>query len=236
MSTDSAPSLEPVAQPLVRFDQVSLGRGLAKPAPDGVSFAIAPGSFHLLSGPAGAGKSRLLRLMALAEPPGEGLVQVFGRDVATLRPQERRAVRRRIGAALEPAVFLSHLSVWDNIALGPRVLGRKSGDYAVEIDELIKWMGLADLAGASPAALSGGERHRLGIARALANRPELLLIDTPGEGLDEADLRRSTRLLDGLARSGMACILATRDGASVGREWPRLDLREGRLTLSDPLT
>jgi cell division transport system ATP-binding protein len=231
MSTDSAPTVEPAAQPLVRFDQVGLARVL-----DAVSFAIAPGSFHLLTGPARAGKSSLLRLMALAEPPGEGLVQVFGRDVATLRPPERRAVRRRIGAALEPAVFLSHLSVWDNVALGPRITRRRRGAYEVEVGEVIKWMGLAEVANASPDSLGVGERHRLAIARALANRPELLLIDTPGEGLDEADLRRSTRLLDGLARSsGMACILATREGAPVGRQWPRLDLHQGRLTLSDPL-
>lgn len=233
MSTDSAPQAEPAAQPLMRLDQVSLSRGGGAPMFAGVSFALAPGSLHLLTGPPGSGKSSLLRLMALVEAPSAGLVQVFGRDAATLRRSEARIVRRRIGAVLQPEVLLDHLSVWDNVALVPRGLGRRRKAYAAEVDAVLKWTGLAGSEAASPHALSTGERHRLAIARAVVAAPDILIIDEPAEGLDQEERRRAAKLAEALARNGSGCVIASREDDAFAAARPRLVLRAGRLSLTE---
>ncbi len=191
-SPEPAPQEEtsPSAQPVVRFDAVTCGRAGEGPRLRNLSFAFAPGSFHFITGPPGSGKSTILRVICLAESPAAGVAQVFGRDVATLSRKQVLGFRRRIGAALQPAAFLDHLTVWENAALVPRIVGRSRNDYADEVDAVLKWLGLAKLADKVPASLSAAERHRLAIARALANRPELVLVDEPAD-LDEAARARA---------------------------------------------
>ena len=219
------------ATPIVRFDQV---RGPAdETALRGLSFALAPGSFHVVVGPSGAGKTEVLRLIALADRPAAGVVQVFGRDVATLSRREAALARRRIGAVLHPLRFIDHLSVWENAALAPRVIGRKPAEYAGEVDAILKWMGLFRRADARPAELTGAERHRLALARALANRPELLVVDEPDEAMDAADRLRGQKLVDEIFQAGATVVAASRDeAAAAGR--PVLRLQEGRGILVEP--
>jgi cell division transport system ATP-binding protein len=191
----------------------------------GLSFALAPGSFHVVAG--GPGKTEVLRLIALVDRPSAGVVQVFGRDVATLSRREAALARRRIGAVLYPLRFIDHLSVWDNAALAPRVIGRKPADFAGEVDAILKWTGLFRRADARPAELTGVERHRLALARALANRPELLVVDEPDGAMEAADALRGQKLLDEIGRAGATVVAASRDEAwAEGR--PVLRLQEGR--------
>jgi cell division transport system ATP-binding protein len=236
MSTarDAREDLGASSQPAVRFDGVWLKRGDQPPVLRGVSFALAPGSFNVLIGARDSGKTALMRLMCLAEAPSQGVVQVFGRDVLALRRQERTTLRRRIGAALQPTRFLDHLTAWDNAALGPRITGRKLGDYAGEVDEVLAWMGLTKLADALPVALTVAERQRLAIARAVVGRPELLLVDEPHDGLDPAELTRLLKVLDEIHRTGATVLLATCDAkVAAGAGRPILRLQDGKASHSD---
>lgn len=220
------------SQPAVRFDAVWLRRGDEAPVLRGASFALAPGSFHVLLGGAGAGKTSLLRLICLAEAPTRGVVQVFGRDVLALDPPEKAATRRRIGAALEPAVFIDHLSAWDNAALGPRIAGRRPSHYQAEVDEVLAWMGLARQADVAPAQLDATERGRLALARAVAGTPEILLVDEPPGGVAPAEKARLLKRLDEFHRTGATVLLATSDPAvAAGR--PVLRLADGRISVID---
>ncbi|HEY2481875.1 MAG TPA: ATP-binding cassette domain-containing protein [Caulobacteraceae bacterium] len=238
ISPEPAPEDEtgPWAQPVVRFDAVACGRDGQGPRLRGLSFAFGPGSFHLITGPAGSGKTTLLRVICLAEPPLAGVTQVFGRDVATLSRKQTLRLRRRLGVALQPAAFLDHLSVWDNAALVPRIVGRPRSDYAGEVDAVLKWLGLAKLADSLPADLSAAERHRLAIARALANRPEVVLVDEPDD-LDEAARTRNLKHLREVHGAGATVVLATRDEAFARASGlPVLRLQDGRSSLLEPAT
>lgn len=236
-SRERAPpeDIGPSASPVVRFDAVTSRPGADGPVLRGLSFAIAPGSIHLLTGPPGGGKATVLRLMCLAEPPASGLVQIFGRDVATLSRKQALLTRRRIGAVLQPAAFLDHLSVWDNAALGPRVVGRALGDYQGEVDAILKWMGLAKIADATPQALSPADRHRLAIARAVANRPQLVVVDEPAAELDDAARARAFKLLSEINAAGAAVVMACRDeGFARASGAPLLRLQGRRASLIEP--
>ena len=222
------------ASPIVRFDQASLRREGEVGALRSASFALAPGSFHMLLGPRGSGKTSLLRLICLAETPSQGLVQVFGRDVSTLSRREAALARRRIGAVLQPLVFLDHLTVWDNAALPARAIARPLADYAPQVDQVLGWLGLTRQAEERPPALDPSARWRLALARAVVNRPDIVLLDAPGESLDTSQQERLVRLAGELNAAGATVLVATRDealAAASGR--PLLKLQDGRVILAD---
>ncbi|HXV01558.1 MAG TPA: ATP-binding cassette domain-containing protein [Caulobacteraceae bacterium] len=221
------------SQPAVRFDAVSLRRDNGGAVLRGVSFALPPGSFHVLQGGPRTGKTSLLRLICLAESPSQGTAQVLGRDVQTLNRRERVDMRRRIGAALEPAVFIEHLSVWENAALGPRLGGRKPANYRQEVDEVLGWLGLAKRARDLPSDLAPAERSRLNLARAVADAPEILLVDEPPGGHSAGDATWLIRRLDEFHRTGAAVLLVASDPTlAAGHHVLRLE--DGRISVADP--
>ena len=155
---------------LVRFQNVGLRYGLGPEVLRDISFRLEPGSFHFLTGPSGAGKSSLLKLLYLALRPSRGLITMFDRDIATTPRHHLPALRRRIGVVFQEFRLLDHLSALDNVALPLRIAGARRRQVDEHVRELLSWVGLADRMMATPPVLSGGEKQRLAIARAVIAR------------------------------------------------------------------
>ena len=195
-----------------------------------VNFALAPGSFHFLTGPSGAGKSSLLKLIYLAERPSRGTIELFGRDVEAIAAADRPFLRRRIGVVFQEFRLLDHMSAFDNVALPLRIEGRKPDDYRADVAELMAWVGLKARMHALPPTLSGGEKQRLAIARAVVNRPDILLADEPTGNVDDAHALRILKLFVELNRLGTTVLIASHDEDLVARSGqPVLHLDKGRL-------
>ncbi|WP_020181018.1 cell division ATP-binding protein FtsE [Methylopila sp. M107] len=215
---------------MLRFENVGLRYGVGPEVLRDLTFAIDPNSFQFLTGPSGAGKTSLLRLMFLAQKPTRGLVKIFGRDILTLPPRELPGLRRRIGVVFQDFRLLDHMSTYDNVALPLRVAGREETSYRAEVTELLGWVGLGEKLDARPAVLSGGEKQRAAIARALVAQPELLLADEPTGNVDPQLARRILRLFVELHKSGTAVVIATHDIALMDLvDAKRFVLHDGRL-------
>jgi cell division transport system ATP-binding protein len=156
---------------LLEFDNVGLRYGLGAEVLRDVTFSIAPQSFQFLTGPSGAGKTTLLRLMMLSLRPTRGAIRIFGEDAAGLDKDKITALRRRIGVVFQDFRLLDHLTTYENVALPLRVMERAERGYRDEVIELLRWVGLGERMNALPPVLSGGEKQRAAIARALIVRP-----------------------------------------------------------------
>jgi cell division transport system ATP-binding protein len=232
---DASPPAAPADDPIVRFRGVGLRYGRAPAVLSDLTFDLAPGSFHFLTGASGAGKTSLLRLMQLDLRPSRGVIGLFGRDVVRLRRDDLPFVRRRIGVVLHDRRLLNHLDAFDNVALPLRLAGRKPADYAADVTELLAWVGLSGRVGAYPQALSSGEQQRLAIARAVVTRPDLLLADEPTGDVDEEMALRILRLFVELNRLGTTILIASHDQSLIARSGkPVLRLEAGHLTLETP--
>ncbi|MCA0357264.1 MAG: cell division ATP-binding protein FtsE [Proteobacteria bacterium] len=218
------------ALPVVRFEGVSMRYGRAPETLRDISFSLEQGSFHFLTGASGAGKSSLLKLIYLAHRASRGRVELFGRDVSLTHASDLPFLRRRIGVVFQEFRLLEHLSVFDNAALPLRILGRKPATYREDVAELLNWVGLGERMHALPATLSGGEKQRLAIARAVVDRPDVLLADEPTGNVDPAMSLRLLRLFVELNRLGTTVLIATHDEDLVARAGrPTLHLEHGRL-------
>jgi cell division transport system ATP-binding protein len=196
-----------------------------------LTFSIEPDSFQFLTGPSGAGKTSLLKLILLSLKPTCGHISLFGEDAATLGKSAITQIRRRIGVVFQDFRLLDHLTLYENVALPLRVLGRDETGYRAEVFELLRWVGLFDRKFVRPTVLSGGEKQRAAIARALIARPELLIADEPTGNVDPTLARRLLRLFVELHKSGTAVVIATHDLALMEQydSARRLVLADGRL-------
>jgi len=219
---------------LIRFENVGLRYGVGPEILRDLSFEITPKSFQFLTGPSGAGKTTLIRLLFLALKPTRGIVTVFGQEVAQLDRSRLPALRRRIGVVFQDFRLLDHLTTFENVALPLRVLGREESVYRADVVDLLRWVGLGDRMHAFPAILSGGEKQRAAIARALITRPEILLADEPTGNVDPPLAARLMRLFVELNRLGTSVMIATHDIALMNQfQARRLVLEEGRMTIYD---
>lgn len=197
-----------------------------------VSFHLAPGSFHFLTGPSGAGKTSLLRLLFLAQRPTRGLISLFGQDVATLPRHELPNMRRRIGVVFQDFRLLNHMTTYENVALPLRIRDANVEDYENNVIELLRWVGLGEKLNVSPEVLSGGEKQRAAIARAVVGRPAILLADEPTGNVDPELAQRLLRLFVELNRLGTTILIATHDHALMDNFGaPRLILENGELDI-----
>jgi len=219
---------------MIRFDNVGLHYGNGPEIFHDINFTIPPGSFQFMTGPSGAGKTSLLRLMLMELKPTRGLVSVFDKDSALITRLEMARLRRRIGIVFQDFRLLDHLSVYENIALPLRVRGRREENYREEVEELLHWVGLDHCIEAFPPVLSGGEKQRTAIARALIDRPEILLADEPTGNVDPPMAARLLRLFIELNRLGTAVVIATHDTLLMEQlDARRMILDEGKLMIHD---
>jgi cell division transport system ATP-binding protein len=219
---------------VVRFENVGLRYGLGPEVLRDLSFHIEPHSFQFLTGPSGAGKTSLLRLLMLSLRPTRGLITMFDGDVATLTKDDLATLRRRIGIVFQDFRLLDHMSTYENVSLPFRVMGRDEETYRAEVVELLSWVGLGDRMGALPPVLSGGEKQRAAIARAVIARPQLLLADEPTGNVDPNLAQRLLRLFIELNKSGTTVMIATHDIALMDQyDARRLVLHDGRLHVYD---
>ncbi len=217
---------------MIRFENVGLRYGMGPEVLRNVSFHLAPGSFHFLTGPSGAGKTSLLQLLFLAQRPTRGLISIFGQDVATLPRHELPAIRRRIGVVFQEFRLLSHLTTYENVALPLRIRDTNASEYESNVVELLRWVGLGERLHAIPEILSGGEKQRAAIARAVVGRPALLLADEPTGNVDPELAQRLLRLFVELNKLGTTILIATHDVSLMDNFGaPRLVLEDGELEI-----
>jgi len=216
--------------PVIRFENVGLRYGKGPEVLRDVSFELEQGGFRMLTGASGAGKTSLLRMLFLASRPTRGLINLFGRDIATLPRRDYPTLRRRIGVVFQEFRLIDHLTTFDNVALPLRVTGKSRSAYRGDVMELLKWVGLADHADALPPVLSGGEKQRVAIARAVVGKPDLLLADEPTGNVDPAMGLRLMKLFAELNRFGTTVLIATHDSHLIERTgMPVMQLVEGEL-------
>jgi cell division transport system ATP-binding protein len=169
---------------IVEFDRVGLRYGTGAEVLRDLDFRLSEGAFYFLTGPSGAGKTSLLKLLYLAQRPTRGRMTLFGEELSQAPREAMPAYRRRIGVVFQDFRLIRHLSAFDNVALPLRISGHADEEIEGPVREMLAWVGLADRASARPPTLSGGEQQRVAIARALANDPRLILADEPTGNLD----------------------------------------------------
>ncbi len=178
-----------------------------------VDLELAPGSFHFLTGPSGAGKTTLLKLCYGALHATEGQVTAFGMAFDAQSRDATAKARRRIGVVHQECSFLDHLTVAENVALPLTVTGRQ--DLLGNLEDVLRWVGLARQSGQLPPQLSGGERQRAALARAVISGPEVILADEPTGNVDWEMSVQVLRLLADLNAAGKTVLFATHDLALI---------------------
>lgn len=202
---------------------------------DQISLSVPRGSFCVLVGGSGSGKSTILKLINRLLPPSAGAIRVDGSDVSTIAPE---ALRRRIGYVIQSVGLFPHWTVADNIAAVPRLLGWPKAHVADRVESLLGLLQLdpATYRGKFPHQLSGGQQQRIGVARALAADPDILLMDEPFGALDpltRADLRDELVRLH--AATGKTIVFVTHDmEEALALADLLVVLREGRIAQSGP--
>jgi len=217
---------------MIEFENVGLRYGLGPEILRDLTFEIPDRSFQFLTGPSGAGKTSLLKLLFLSLKPSRGLIRVFHQDTATFDKNDLLDIRRKIGIVFQEFRLLDHLTTFENVALPLRVSGQEEATYRADVKELLEWVGLGDRMDVFPPILSGGEKQRAAIARALIAQPHLLLADEPTGNVDPPLAKRLLRLFQELHRSGTSVVIATHDIHLMYQfDARRLILDEGRLII-----
>lgn len=228
----AVPAAPTAAAPLVELDHVSRRHGTFRLALSDLSLQVARGELVVIQGGNGAGKTTLLRLVAALDAPTDGRVHVAGQDVARLRPRAVALLRQSIGFVPQDLWLLDDRSVLANVMLPALAAGLTRREAVARAQAALERVGLdpAESARHGPARLGGGDRQRAALARALVNRPVLLLADEPTAHLDHTQAAAVIALLGQFAAAGVTVLAASRDTRDL---WPpavrRLPLRDGRL-------
>jgi len=215
---------------MIKFDSVSKRYPGGHEALLNVDFHLQEGEFAFLTGHSGAGKSTLLKLVMRMEKSSAGQVLVNGKNLNKLPRRQLPFFRRNIGVVFQDHQLLFDRTVFDNVALPLQVAGFSSTDAARRVRAALDKVGLLNKESQNPIALSGGEQQRIGIARAVVNKPALLLADEPTGNLDPALSEEIMRLFEQFNQVGTSVLLATHDIGLISRDKYRvLTLDQGRI-------
>jgi cell division transport system ATP-binding protein len=217
---------------MITFDRVSKRYPEGHEALSELSFNIAREELVFLTGHSGAGKSTLLKLIMLMERPSRGQVLINGQNLKGLRSSQIPLLRRQIGVVFQNHQLLFDRSVFDNVALPLLIAGYSKRDTGRRVRAALEKVGLLSREKDMPVTLSGGEQQRVGIARAVVNKPNILLADEPTGNLDPALSAEIMSLFEQFNQVGVTVLIASHDLALISRMRHRIiTLREGRLIM-----
>jgi cell division transport system ATP-binding protein len=214
---------------MIEFQQVSKRYGRDSMALDDITLAIGTGELVFLSGPSGAGKSTLLKMIAATERPTSGTITVNGQDLGRLTASGIPYLRRKLGLIFQQQSLLNDRSVLANVMLPLLVTGNPAADAEKRARAALDKVGLLDKAASDPMSLSGGEQQRIAIARAIVNRPQIILADEPTANLDRASADKVMDALKEFHGVGVTCLIATHDEHILGQAARIVCLERGRL-------
>lgn len=215
---------------MIKFEQVSKAYPGGFQALNQVNFHLRVGELAFLTGHSGAGKSTLLRLIALMERPSVGRVLINGHDLRKISSRQIPYVRRDIGVIFQDHRLLMDKTVFDNVALPLLIEGYTHKEAAKRVSASLEKVGLGGKERHYPIMLSGGEQQRVGIARAIVNKPPLLLADEPTGNLDPKLSMDIMRLFESFNSVGMSVLIASHDLGLIARmRYRTLTLKDGRM-------
>ena len=212
-----APQVERTGTPTISFMGASLVYPSQpnRPALDNISADIYPGEFVFVVGHSGSGKSSLLRLITREQKATHGQVIVAGQDLTRMRNSKVPYLRRQIGTVFQDFKLLPDKTVYENVSFALECIGKPRSVIKVQVPEVLRLVGLGQKMDAYPDQLSGGEQQRVSVARAMVNRPPLLICDEPTGNLDPAISLGIMKLLDRINRAGTTVVMATHDREMV---------------------
>jgi len=215
---------------VIRFQQVSKAYRGGRQALQKVDFHLGKGEMAFLTGHSGAGKSTLLKLIAAVERPSDGRIFFNDHDITRIDSHQIPFLRRHIGMIFQDHRLLMDRTVFDNVALPLQIAQSPAGDVKRRVSAALDKVGLLDKAQCLPIQLSGGEQQRVGIARAVVNKPLVVLADEPTGNLDADLSQQMMGLFAEFNRVGVSVLMATHDTSLLNRHsYRRLDLHQGSL-------
>ena len=198
-----------------------------EPALDSVSLHIEPNEFVFLVGKSGAGKSTLMKMITKEEIPDSGKIIIGGIDLDYVKKRDIPGYRRRLGVVFQDFKLLPDKTTYENVAFALECIGKPKSVINVQVPEVLRLVGLAEKMDNYPDQLSGGEQQRVSVARAMVNRPPLLICDEPTGNLDPAISLGIMKLLERINRAGTTVIMATHDREMVDSMRKRVIALEG---------
>jgi len=214
---------------MVKFKKVTKKFGEIV-ALEGASFEIKPGEFVFITGPSGAGKTTIVKLILREYLPTTGKIKVGEYDLIEMKKKDIPKLRRNIGVVFQDFKLLIDRTVWENVALALRVLGKEEEEINKEIPKILKLVGLEERANLFPSQLAGGELQRAGLARAVIGQPDIVIADEPTGNLDLATAWQIIKLLQKVNKMGKTVIMATHNFEIVNSMKERvIELDKGKL-------
>lgn len=215
---------------MIQFQNVSKVYLGGRPAVQNINFRVRQGEMVFLTGHSGAGKSTLLKLICRLERPNNGQIFFSGHNIGQIRRRDIPFLRRKIGVVFQDHQLLMDHTVYDNVAIQQFILGRRPDDVQRRVSAALDKVGLLDKIHCYPIQLSGGEQQRVGIARAIVNKPEVLLADEPTGNLDETLSHDIFRLFEEFNYAGVTVIMATHNTHLIHNHRHRtITLKDGRV-------
>ena len=230
---DVADAPQQTSSPVITFDHVTkiYPAQPNKPALSDISLQIYAGEFIFLVGHSGSGKTTIIRMLIHEVTPTEGHIYIANEDLTTMRNWRVPYLRRNIGCVFQDFKLLPNKTVFENVAFALEVIGKSRHVIKTQVPEVLRLVGLQDKLNKRPDQLSGGEQQRVSIARAIVNRPPLLICDEPTGNLDPQTSRGIMDLLERINRTGTTVLVATHDREMVDNMRRRvIALDRGRLT------